>query len=232
MKKRLLIMLVALVGMTLQSIGQNFTVTMPKFEKIVTVTGDRVNLRSKSNVKSNRVGVVEKGQALAVIREDGDWYEVFCNLEPEEYISKTGYLAEAQMGHSGYVMKKFCQEIVLSDASGYEVIEKGSYAGVCIDQENVGLVPGLWVGKKVGNFCVFDHWIAYEDIKTSVHRDKYSVFDFSKMSDQDIANIIRQTAVPEGGASFIVFREKGKTGEMRIYYNPKDDIGLIKMVTK
>lgn len=231
MKKKLLMMLVAMVGMTLQSIGQDFTVTMPKFEKIVTVTGDRVNLRSQPNVKSSRTGVVEKGQALAVIREDGDWYEVFCNLEPEgEFESKTGYEAEAQMGHSGFVMKKFCQEAAMDDDSGYEVIEKGRYAGLCVDQQTFGVVPELWVGKKVGKVCIFDHRIAFEDIKTSVPRDNYAGFDFSKMSDQDIANIIRQTEVTEWGA-YMSFGEKGKQ-EMRIFYSPKHDSSLIKMETK
>ena len=61
--KRLSMLVAVLAIVAMQSVAQQgFTVTMPKFEKIVSSLSDRVNLRSQPNVKSKRVGIIEKGR--------------------------------------------------------------------------------------------------------------------------------------------------------------------------
>ena len=234
--KRLSMLVAVLAIVAMQSVAQQgFTVTMPKFEQIVSSLSDRVNLRSQPNVKSKRVGIIEKGRYMAVIKESGDWYEVFTNLEPEgDYMEmgKIGYETESQMGHVGFIMKKFCHDAELVDKNDeFELIQKGRHANVCFEQKTFGFVHELWVGKKVGKYFVIDHRIPYDDIKTSVKREEGTPFDFSKMSEREITNIISQTEVTDMGA-YIAFWLQGETHPQYIYYSPKEDRGLIKMETK
>jgi len=55
----------------------------------ITVNADRLNLRREADTSSKSVGIVEEGDALSFIAEDGDWYQV-----------KSG-------SKMGFVMKKY-----------------------------------------------------------------------------------------------------------------------------
>lgn len=121
MEKRLLILLVALIGMTMQSVGQN---NVPKLDKIIKVKSG-VNIRKAPRVNSQRLityydesqdigdgdGTIVKweepsdrrykptafyaDEVEVVNGEYGDWYRIYISIV-----------------HSyGYIAKQFCQVV-------------------------------------------------------------------------------------------------------------------------
>jgi hypothetical protein len=180
MGKRLLFLLVAIVGITLQSMAQ--TNRIPKVQKFVKVTATGVNFRQKPNVKSKKLGWYSEGDGsilawlasnaklseyerinetiLPVTGENGDWYQVYLSIlwgEEGDY----GYY-----GRTAYIMKKFCQEIAQRPLSlpspnlNVKMVQTGEYKGYCFYlEENSMNKDCLFIGKKVGNIFVFDHFI-------------------------------------------------------------------------
>lgn len=122
MEKRLLILLVALVGMTMQSVGQT---NVPKLGKIIKVKRG-VNIRKAPSVNSQRLityydasedvgdgdGTVVKWEEpsdrkfkptafyadeVEIVRgESGDWYRIYLPIMANSY---------------GYIAKQFCNEV-------------------------------------------------------------------------------------------------------------------------
>lgn len=122
MKQRLFILLIALAGMTMQSMGQN---KFPKLDKIVKVKSG-VNIRKAPSVNSQRLityydasedigdgdGIIVKWEEPSdrkfkptafyadeveiVWGESGDWYRIYLPIMANSY---------------GYVAKQFCKEV-------------------------------------------------------------------------------------------------------------------------
>lgn len=155
--KRLLLLLVAIVGMTLQSRAQlPFKVEAPKFQKFVKVIAKDVNLRQQPSASSPRLifqsnladdcmdcepslvwsnkplrrgDEPARASILAVIGESGEWYHVHFY---EEYYEP----------QEAYIMKKFCADMSLRPLSRADInkgndgdviqIKSGKYQGLCL----------------------------------------------------------------------------------------------------
>lgn len=90
MKKRLLFLLLAMVGMTLQSMAQ-YIADVPKFSKLLTVTSKGVNIRQEPSATSPKMGSNPK--YLFVIDETPEWYYA-CILKDGNIMSRPGYISK------------------------------------------------------------------------------------------------------------------------------------------
>lgn len=180
MTKKIIFLLLAMVGMTLQ--GKAQTNKVPTIQKFVKVTTTGVNFRQKPDAKSKKLGWYSEGNGiflewlpsnaklsefdrinetiLPVTGESGDWYQVYLSIYWED-IDGTGYY-----GRTAYIMKKFCQDIAQRQLSlpspnlNVKMVQAGGYKGVCFYlDDNDAIKDRLFIGKKVGNMFVFDHVI-------------------------------------------------------------------------
>lgn len=159
MTKRFLFLLVAMLGMTLQGIGQvPFGVGFPSPQNFVKVTASGVNLRKAPNTSSPRLvyrnnisddcldcdpslawssGQLKRGEKpvnakmLYICGESGDWWQVKFY---EDVYGDGGYTETA------YVMKKFCKKLTPRPLSlpapkdkNIAMVKTGKYKGMCLE---------------------------------------------------------------------------------------------------
>lgn len=199
MKKRLLMMLVALVAMTLQGMARTSqTAGVPVVKKIVVVKADKVNLRKQSNVNSPKIGSVEHGASLVVTGENGDWYATVINEDPDDYREGMPKVIK------GYVMKKYCEDAelvsltttVLNDDENirYDMVSSGNHKGVVIVQNNTGFMSEVWIGKEKGNIWCFDRMALQVDLVNDFQLNTDSgMFNFSHLTDAQVDIILKKT---------------------------------------
>lgn len=187
MTRKFSFLLLAIVGMTLQSLAQlPFSVNAPKYQKFVKVTSTDVNLRKSPNANSPRLVFSEsdggcldceasliwssktlrkgdepaRASLLPVIGESGEWYHV--HFFQDNY-GDGGYLENA------YVMKKFCLDVNLRPLNlptpqslNIIKVNNGKYRGLCIEWLN-GYMDNtlLRVGGYVDGMFVFPYSIYF-----------------------------------------------------------------------
>ena len=177
MKQRLLFLLVALVGMTMQSVGQvDLVIKMPKVKKIVKLTATNVNFRMAPSTSSPKLGwIANEGMwiswlnnnersempidvsVMPVIGESGDWYKVYLSIPYEDEQGKDYHTETA------YVMKKFCKDVVLRPLrlpapNGIKVstIKDSKYKDFCLCLTDDGdFTKALHIGKYKDGMFVF-----------------------------------------------------------------------------
>lgn len=96
MTKKLLFILIAMLGMTLQISAQTFGgksigKVFPEVKKMVVVNASKANLRVGANVSFPVKEQARRGKRLAVFDEEGEWYVVSGDMYvyPKLYISKS-----------------------------------------------------------------------------------------------------------------------------------------------
>lgn len=225
MKKRLLIMLVALVGMTLQSMAEtNHTTGAPDVKKIVVVNADKVNIRKQPNVNSPRISSAVQGVGLVVTGESGDWYAIVINEEPDDYREGMPKVI------NGYIMKKFCDDAELvpittkmlndDESIRYDMISSGRHKGVVIVQNNSGFMPEVWIGKNKDNIWCFDRMALQGDLMNDFRiDDKSDMFDFSRLTDAQVDIILKKAS---SGFAKAVYWVKGHQMATEDYYYRED----------
>lgn len=184
--RRIFFLLIALTGMTMQSMAQDGEV--PPIKKFVKVTASGVNLRKTPNASSPRLifqnnlsdecmdcepslvwssKPLKKGDeaarasVLPIIGESGDWYYVyfFQSLYGDE-----GYSEKA------YIMKKFCTDVELRPLTlpapenlNIVRVTSGKHKDICIEKL-YGYMDRqlLRIGKYQDGKFVFTHSVGFE----------------------------------------------------------------------
>ncbi|MBQ8657278.1 MAG: hypothetical protein IJ527_09560 [Prevotella sp.] len=254
MKKRIMMLLMAVLGMVMQSSAQvDMEVSMPNVKKVVSLTAKKATLWKQAKAKSGRVGTLEKGREMLVIGEQGEWYQVYTNLEPGSDVfynsGVMGYEAAERIGYVGYVQKKLCKNVVLDDISQtdgngntrrnaeFKIFKDGKYAGLCLLQiQGSYFLPQIWVGKLVDNYYVVDRIVLVEDLTLSIEADGWGGgCDLDKLRNSDIRTIINNATVIDDGAC-LIYLGKGKSSISDgnrfyeyglIYFNPINDKSLM-----
>ncbi len=156
MKKRLLILFLAVVGMEMTSEAQT-ELTYPKFTKVLKVTSKSVNIRKEPSTQSAKLG--NSPEYLLVLDENEEWYHA-CIL-------KEG----AVLPQPGYVSKKVCKVKPSPNLDDNYVKQCWGEAGVSIENRTNGKYKGyciityyefycgaernwIFIGKNKGNVCI------------------------------------------------------------------------------
>lgn len=156
MKKRLLVLFLAVVGMQMPSEAQT-ELTYPKFTKVLEVTSKSVNIRKEPSTQSAKLG--NSPEYLLVLDENEEWYHA-CIL-------KEG----AVLPQLGYVSKKVCKVKPSPNLDGNYVKQCWDGAGVSIENRTNGKYKGyciityyefycgaernwIFIGKNKGNVCI------------------------------------------------------------------------------
>lgn len=211
MKKRLLIIFVALAGMTMQCMAQKEFIA-PRFTKAFQVLTKSVNIRQEPSIQSKVIG---KGpDILLVIEDTGEWYYA-CILKDGITLSQPGY-----------VSKKVCKIKELPALDATYIRNAWSDAMLSLKVRQIGRYNGyniityydyyrdmgrtwVFIGKNMGSVCV-GKMLFYlddssddanyslsssgggDDVKVSKKRvnDKEGNPDWSKLTDDEISKIL------------------------------------------
>ena len=176
MKKHFLFLLLAMIGISLQSIAQKIDLKNVKF---IIVTTDGVNMREAPNIKSAKLMMISlngaegcdsratptwsanktkgyslspaspmKGEVLPVIGETEEWYHAIY----WDFTCGNFYV---------YINKQFCQEVTMEKweyNSTYYTVKSGSYKGwVVIDNSDPENGDEFIAGHLVNGMMVFDY---------------------------------------------------------------------------
>ncbi|MCR5679328.1 MAG: hypothetical protein K6G08_03825 [Prevotella sp.] len=225
MKKKLLMMLVAMVGMTLQGIARTTqTSGTPEVKKIVVVNADKVNIRKQPTVNSPRISSAEHGACLVITGESGDWYATVINEEPDDYREGMPKVI------NGYIMKKFCDDaelvpittVMLNDDENirYDMVSSGKHKDVAIVQNNTGFMSEVWIGKNKDNMWCFDRMAMQGELVNDFKLNTESgMFDFSHLTDAQVDSILRKT---NPWYAKVLYWVKGRPFAIEEYYYRKN----------
>lgn len=189
--KKMLFLLIAIVGITLQGMAQTpFKVKTPPFKKFVKVIASDVNLRKAPSTNSPRLiyeedemgdlypswssGKIRPGQEVAHAKvlpvcESSDFPDV-NNVD--------GWLCGHYEGQFVYIMKKFCEEVSLrplpKNNGCISTITTGKYKDYCFLMEESYGGFLFRMGQYVNGMYIFNYttWAnAYNDSATTIDKD-------------------------------------------------------------
>ncbi len=227
MKKRFIFLLVAMIGMTLQSMGQT-KVIVPRFQKFVMVDAG-VNIRKAPSASSQRLieyynsedeggessGVTVKweevkdrrykpkavnAEAVPVIGEVGEWYKVY-------YSNGYDWGGESFSGIA-YIAKKFCHDAEVTPVPFTPSRKTQKYKNYYIEVDDGGGDLVLHLGKYVDGLLVrlqAVNWVGYDEIEKI--KDKENPTDAEI---QHLLTLFKKKAIS------ITFRVKGVEHDIKM----------------
>lgn len=230
-----------------------FTFLAPNFQKIVKVTASNVNICEQPNANSKMVDQANKNEILAVVDETEDWYKI-CNSHWIAPYADEGGNATKQITIVGYIMKKYCENVVLQpvkkDTYGFYVKPSGRHKGTCLwysysghEEDWYGLSFGI--GKQVNNLFILPYRISVDEygdtskrVEFKKNSDGYKMIfkegiiegcdiNLEKLTDIDIDYIVENVAkMSMKSGRVIFFLDSNTPNEMPGYWDINYGEGL------
>lgn len=208
MKKRILFLFVAAIGMALQGTAQEaFTVKVPPFRKFVKITASDVNLRQAPSAQSPRLVMRSEENEIGDVFDNLVWSNrpiarnekvIHAKVLPvwESTILPTvkdskDWICGHHEGKMVYVMRKFCKEVSLRPLSlpapklpgfrDFIKIESGKYKDYCIAIcQNMIDEQYFRLGKYVNGMFIFNYTV-YSELMFSKDLSSDGSLDLKKL---------------------------------------------------
>lgn len=230
MTKKSLFLALTMIGISLQSMGQQ-KIVVPKFQKFVKVDAG-VNIRKSPTTSSQRLieyynpedeggessGVSVKWEeardrrykpkavnagVVPVMGETGDWYQVY-------YSNGYDWGGESFSGVA-YISKKFCHDVELVPVSFTPSNKARAFKDYFIEIDDGGGDLVLHLGKHIGGMLVrlqSKNWVGYDEIEKLTDREN--------PTDANFRHLI---TLFTNKASSLTYRAKGSNEEYKINLN-------------
>ena len=173
--KRLLLLLVAIVGMAGQSMAQT-NIKALNFSKVLKVMSKGINVREAPSTQSAKIG--NGPELLLVINEDNEWYHAYI-VKNGEILPKAGYVSKKvckvktpPIINDNYVKKSFSEQgldVTTRKSGKYRDMSVITFGYFSLGWEELY----CFIGKPVGN-CFIGNLYYYESDGDDVRIERYN----------------------------------------------------------